>query len=619
MEKVCSESLDIKKFNISLLEEVFPEVVCDGVVDFQALKQLLGSDVDSSGELYQFTWNGKGDAKKITQTTSTLTLRPCKSKSVNWDKTENVYIEGDNLEVLKILQKSYNRKIKLIYIDPPYNTGNDFVYKDAFNDNLKNYKEQTSQENRAHVESDGRFHTTWLNMMYPRLSLAKNLLRDDGVICISCDDNELANLIKICDEIFGGKNLISIMPRKTVEHIRILADYELQNLNDYVLMYCKNKDNVKLIKKVMGLIKYEYRDEGGMYTLKAFQNSGENGTRAARPNLYYEIFYNEKEKKFSLTDDGNSISIFPRKVGNEDGRWLWSKEKFLNDSKLLEYKNGRIYRKSYFNEDEDQNKYQAEKTWLDEFPNRLGAKALVDLGMGGYFDYSKPVSLMEFLLNIVVSKDDYVMDFFSGSATMAHAVNKLNASDGGNRKFVLVQLPEVIDSSTQTYRDGFRTICDIGEERIRRANKKLIEEYNSEFDSGFRVFKLDTSNIKLWNGEDLDKADISSYFLEHIDPIVSGRSNDDILYEILLKEGMMLSSLVSYDVVDKWHLYSIGMGYMVVCLEDDIDISLINEIGKLKPEVIIFKDSSFRDENMKINVLQVLKSYGIDSFQVRSI
>ena len=345
-----------------------------------------------------------------------------KEKDIICGGGNNLLIEGDNYHSLIALNYLEKESTDVIYIDPPYNTGNkDFIYNDKFVDC-----------------EDGYRHSKWLNFMYKRLALCRLLLRYNGIILISIDVNELCNLKLLCDEVFGEQNLISIMPRKTVEHIRTTSTYELQNLNDYVLFYAKNKLNTILNKKIVGSKEYNFEDEIGFYMLKPFQNSGENGTREARPNLYYPIYFNQKTKKLSLVKNSeDDIEILPRKVRNKDGRWLWSREKFLKDNELLEYKDNKLYRKEYYNPESDQNRYAAYKNWLDMFPNRLGANALKKLNLLEKFDYSKPVELMKMLINIHPNKNCVVLDFFAGSGTTGQAVLELNKEDGGNRKFIL--------------------------------------------------------------------------------------------------------------------------------------------------------------------------------------
>lgn len=356
----------------------------------------------------------------------------------------NFLIEGDNLASLKLLEKTHKGKIDLIYIDPPYNTGkDDFVYDDSFIDTNDTFR-----------------HSKWLSFMEKRLKIAKRLLAKNGLIFVSIDDNEVSQLKLLCDNIFGDNNFISTMPRKTSEHVRVNATYQLQNLNDYVIVYSNNKFETELNKRINGNIEYPFEDYNGMYMLKAFQNSGENGTRKARPNLYYPIYYNKETKTFSLENSDNYIEILPKKVKSEDGRWLWSREKFLKDYHLLEYKNGTIYRKCYLTEGEDTTKYESYKNWLDNFPNRLGAKTLKSVGLDEKFNYSKPLELIEFIINFRKDKDCIIVDFFAGSGTTGHAVMKLNAEDGGNRKFILCTNNE-------------NNICrDVTYERIKRVIKK---------------------------------------------------------------------------------------------------------------------------------------------------
>lgn len=616
MNKIDMESKNIVNENIQKISELFPNVIVESndgkTIDFDLLRQELSNDiVEGVKEKYQLTWPGKKEAIVNANTPSKNTLRPLKEKSVNFDNTQNIYIEGDNLEVLKILQESYLNKIKCIYIDPPYNTGNDFIYNDKFKKDIDEElleSGQVDEEGNRMVtnnQSNGRFHSDWLSMMYPRLKLARNLLTDDGVIFISIDINEIDNLRKICDEIFGINNLISYMPRKTVEHMRVLADYELQNLNDYVLMYCKNKMYVNIMKKICGTIEYEYEDEMGKYTIKAFQNSGANGTRKARPNLYYPIYYNKRKNTLSLDDDGESIEILPNKVGNEDGRWLWSKEKFKNDNKFLIYRNNRLHRKSYFLEEEDQNKYQAEKTWLEHFPNRLGAKILSELGLKSYFDYSKPVELIEFLIKLIIKDNDMVLDFFSGSATTAHAVMQLNSEDNGNRKYIMVQLPEKCDENSEAYRNGYKTICDIGEERIRRAGAKIKEETNADIDYGFRVYKVDSTNMKdvYYIPNDLEQGDL----LELESNIKEDRTTDDLLTQVILDLGLTLDLNIEEKIIGKNKVYYVAGNSLVACFDDSLDIDIVDKICECEPYKVVFKDSAFKTDNDKINLEERFK------------
>ena len=622
-------SVDLFKENLDKLKELFPQVVTDGEIDFEMLKSILDKNLADSKEKYQFTWNGKSRTIKLAQTPSNATLLPSKKDSKDWDTTENLYIEGDNLEVLKLLQKTYFNKIKMIYIDPPYNTGGDFVYKDDFKDTIKNYKEQTEQTTRVNPETSGRYHTDWLNMMYSRLMLAKNLLSDDGVIFVSIDENEVENLKKMMNEIFGENNFVVKMPRKTVEHIRVIADNELQKLNDYVLVFAKSVKIVKFRKQVTGLKEFPFSDEKGNYALKSFQNSGAAGTRRFRPNLYYPIYYNLKLANFSLEKKDGYLEIFPKKVRNEDGRWLWSKEKFSNDKENLLFKNGSIFRKDYKKEDLIEFNSSSYKNWLDQFPNRLGSTILTKLSMLGVFDYAKPVELISFLINLDSSTNSIILDFFSGSATTAHAVMQLNAEDVGNRKFIMVQLPEKTSDDSEAFKAGYKNICEIGKERIRRAGelvKKDLIEKNAKLDKdeekvdpnkldiGFKVFKLEESNFKEWDSSKEPTIEQLELFA---DPIKEGKSEEDVLYEVLLKYGVF-DQEVKKIKINKKDIYSISDNYLIVMLSNKITPEDVEEIKKLKPKIVIFRDSGFNgNDTIKINAFYTLTKSGVE--EVKSV
>ena len=610
MNTVDKNSLNIINENKEKLFSIFPEIKKDNDIDFDKLKQLLGDYKENDNELYNFTWNGKNNAIQISDITSTGTLLPLKDKSINWNNTENVYIEGDNLEVLKILQKSYNRKIKLIYIDPPYNTGNDFVYKDDYKDNLNNYKKMTNQVNKANIESSGRFHTEWLNMMYPRLRLAKNLLSDDGVIFISIDDHELTNLTEICNEIFGEKNRLAILVWKKKytggKGTNTFADY-----HEYILAYAKDINAVGDIsmarpesEKDKFTMEDEYVNERGKYYTRPLKSNLD-----PRPTLVYPI----------ELPNGESVTT----------QWICSEETYkqllsegriiFKDSSTSKYP---VYKKFYENDGDGNIKIPSfiEISNNNEAKEELKKLFNVVQTRDLPFQTPKPVKLLQLFIDNFSSEGDIVLDFFSGSASTADAVMKSNLDTNKKRKYIMIQLPEECDELGKKL--DLNTICDLGEERIRRAGRKIQEENGilaQNLDVGFKVFKLDSSNIKLWNGENLDINNANEYFYEHMDPIVEGRTEDDLLYEILLKEGMMLSSPIEEKVINNKKIYSIGMGYMIVCLNEEIDMDLVREIGKLNPETVIFRDSGFVDENAKANALQELKKLGIEEEKVKSI
>ena len=614
MKKMTGETLNITNENIKVIDEHFPEAMEEGKIKFDVLKELLGEFIDEANERYQFTWNGKSQALKLSQTPSTGTLLPCKEKSKDWDTTENLYIEGDNLEVLKLLQKSYYKKIKMIYIDPPYNTGNDFVYKDDYKDNIKNYKEQTNQQNKANAEIQGRYHTDWLNMIYPRLRLAKNLLKEDGVIFISIDDNEQANLKKICDEIFGEANFIGVFCINSTPNAR---DYgHIGKMHEYALFYAKNIELTSTNMIPEEDKKFKYEDNHGGFNIHPLYNSNEAFTNKNRPNLYYPFYVNTNKKdengffEIGLEKKDGWIEVYPPKSVKNGVQfvWRWGKEEKarenLNKEIVAHNVEGeyRIVQKM-------RNDAKLVRSFLSDknYTSRKGTAEVEELMGEKIFSFPKPIELIKLFEIVGLEKEDVVLDFFAGSATTAHALIELNKKDNGNRKFILVQLPEKIEH------EKYLNLCELAEERIRRA----IKQNNSNM--GFKVFKLDSSNLKLWNGEFNTEEEANNYFLEHLSPLVDGRTNEDLLYELLLKEGMPLTSPIEEIKVGDKTIYSIGMGYLMICLEDKIDMNLVEEIGKRKPESIIFRDSGFADENAKINTIQELKKYGIAEEVIKSI
>ena len=505
---------DIAEENIQKLKQLFPEVFTESKIDFEKLKQVLGEYVEDSNERYNFTWNGKGRALRLSQTPSLGTLRPCKEESKDWDTTQNLYIEGDNLEVLKLLQKSYYGKVKMIYIDPPYNTGKDFVYKDDFHDSLENYKRITGQVDgngnpiSTNTETSGRYHTDWLNMMYPRLRLARNLLRDDGVIFISIDDNELFNLKKICDEIFGEDNYVTEFAWEKKKKPSFLHR-NVGKLNDYILCYVKNA----LTSKAFSV---ETTTEGKKYP---FNNAGNGLTTLTFPagsvkfNMPDGVVQPQDMSEGAIiTRLLDTVHISNGRNSNSfrlEGEWRYSQTK-LNE--IVANSEEIIISKIPFRPNHVKKGGEVKKMKNVLSPvhyqmetNEDATQQLVDLFGVALFDNPKPVKLLKYLIRAVTydTSDAVILDFFSGSATTAHAVMQLNAEDGGNRKFIMVQLPEPTDEKSEAYKAGYKNICEIGKERIRRAGEKIKEENKDKegienLDVGFKVFKLDTSNIRKW-------------------------------------------------------------------------------------------------------------------------
>lgn len=614
MEKLDGKTLDLTNENINTLKQLFPEVVTEGKIDFDKLKLILGEEIETHKERYEFTWHGKAQSLKLAQTPSTGTLRPDNESSKNWDTTENLYIEGDNLEVLKLLQKPYFGKVKLIYLDPPYNTGHDFIYKDKFQNNISNYKELTEQAMLANTESNGRYHTDWLNMMYPRLKLARNLLSDDGFIFISIDDNEVDNLSKICDEIFGEVNFKGRITRTTGTPTGQGTE-RLVNELDYILVYSKTSSGVfrglpftEEDQKI-----YNQIDERGKYLTRPLRKTGGEDRMEDRPSMYFAI----------KDPDGNDV--FPVGPSGYKSRWRCSEGRFyelLNEG-FIEWKQNtennrkewKPYQKFYL---EGRTK-QPSNLWSKIEGNKKATLQIKELFGSNIFSFPKPVELIKQCIQISIGNDDIILDFFSGSSTTAHSVMELNAEDNGKRKFIMVQLNEKINEKSEAYKAGYKNICEIGKERIRRAGDKIVAETGkTDLDIGFKVFKLDSSNVKLWNpnNENLEQ---DLFDLE--DNIKEDRSKEDLLFEILLKVGIPLTTPIEEVIVNGKVIYNVGFGSVLLCLEDAIDLETVNELIKLKPEdfdtKVIFKETGFLDDSVKTNAIQTLKKNGITD--VRSV
>lgn len=618
IEKVSSKSMDIEKADLEKLRAVFPQCFSEGKLDISKLLALFGQYDDNDFEKYKFEWKGKSECYRIAGKRSTGTLRPCPEESVNFDTTNNIYIEGDNLEVLKLLQSSYYNKIKMIYIDPPYNTGNDFVYEDDFADPMAKYKEVTEQTTKSNPETMGRFHTNWLNMMYPRLRLAANLLRDDGVIFISIDDNEVHNLRKLCDEVFGEENFRNqITVRRGAKSVQAQFDTwdKLGQDIEHILFYTKNS-NYRFPKQTKKL------DEKRQGTW----NNHWRGTD--RPSMRYELF-----------------GITP-----ESGQWRWGKERSLkaieNYKKLLLDLNRTDDNITsdeiddyYLKQNEDFDLLRLSKTgkpehyvpptdstllntsWQDLL---IGSSSeILDLFETKVFDTAKLTAVIKRMLGFC-DKDSIILDFFSGSATTAHAVMQLNAEDGGNRQFICVQLPELCDEKSEAFKAGYKNICEIGKERIRRAGKKLTEN-NSQLslqdkpplDVGFKVFKLDTSNLAKWDSSPLENAGALFQRLDTIENSVkSDRTELDVVYEVMLKLGVPLDyKVIPIEINDK-KAYSIGEDCLVlICLDcgkDGITPEDIETMCEFVPAKIVSSEQAFKDDTALSNAHYILKDKNIE-------
>ena len=609
ISKVDGISLDLEKQNIDKLKELFPEAVEEGKINFDMLRTMLGDEVDDSREKYQFTWNGKAKAIKMAQTPSSATLRPCKGKSKNWDTTENLYIEGDNLEVLKQLQKTFYEKIDLIFIDPPYNTGYDFVYKDSFEDTIQNYKKQTSQNYSSNPETNGKFHTDWLNMMYPRLLLAKNLLSRKGAIFITIDHNEHANLKEICDEIFGCNCFIADMVWQSSD-----------NSNNNALTFSEDHNSILVYAKSPNWKPNFINDPEKRKHFKNPDNDPRgpwfDGNPVNNPGLRTNL-------QFDLTTPSGKIIKHPQ------NGWRWSKEtmevKFKTGELRFSDDETRVIRRTYLNELEGLPPstlcLDFEKTGHTRKAKYELKKLFPELPVTSLFSTPKPTLLIEYLMEIGCSKDSTILDFFSGSASTAHAIMKANYNKKYNRKYILVQIPEPCIKNPD-----FSNLCEMGEERIRRAGEQIKAEWEKEHpsdglfesdeefttDIGFKVFKLDSSNLYEWdsslklNEKDLVEKYGKVFKLE--------RSSEDIIYEIMLKYGVFDKKVEKIKVNDKT-MYRVGKRYMIICLESEITLEDIKAIGELSPKTVVFNESSFKGDNEKINALTNLKNVGVEDIK----
>ena len=621
-ELMDGQSMNIEKANMDKLKGVFPECFAEGKLDIDKLLSLCGEYIDNDFEKYKFEWKGKSECLRLAQKRSTGTLRPCPEESVNWDTTQNLYIEGDNLEVLKLLQTTYYRKVKMIYIDPPYNTGNDFVYADDFADPMARYKEITEQTTKSNPETMGRYHTNWLNMMYPRLRLAANLLRDDGVIFISIDDNEVTNLRKICDEVFGEENFIaSISWKRKKEISNDSKNVAIQG--EYVVVYGKSNQTL------LGLepISQDYLDKS----------------------------YNEPTEQFPLgkwrpvpitVSKGLSGGGYMYEVTTPTGvkhERLWayppkSFEKLVAEGRIYYGKDnsGIPQRVMYAFESKGQ---PISNYWETTATNKEGKKEILNILGDNYFDTPKPVNLLKRIMRVSTDKDSIILDFFSGSATTAHAVMQLNAEDGGNRQFIMVQLPELCDEKSEAYKAGYKNICEIGKERIRRAgekicnskkenedNQQLTLQDNSTFytlnstfpnlDIGFKVYKLDTSNLKTWDSSPIESDNLLTLYNrmnEMIHRVKSDRTDLDMISEIMLKLGVPLTYPVAPITLNDKQAYTVGDDcLLLICLAENVQPQDVEAMAEYAPAKIIIARDSFIDDTAMSNAYYILRDRQIE-------
>ena len=602
MNKLNLQTHNIVDENIKKIAELFPNCLTErlnekgqpeAAIDFDMLRQELSKDiVEGPTERYQFTWPDKRNAIRLANAPTTDTLRPCREESVDFDNTQNLYIEGDNLEVLKLLRENYLGRVKMIYIDPPYNTGNDFVYNDDFTKDAAEYVHNSGQTDEkgnclvVNTESNGRFHTDWLNMIYPRLKVARDLLCEDGYICISIDDNEVENVKKLSSEVFGLSNFVAqfiiirsegggLAKRAVIGH-------------DYMIVFAKNIEKCRPLGRPKDIRGKIVQKDGEAYWIETdwFREVfGKYGT------CHYEDilkFYNQSKK--DEIDNGikkGDYILIPR-----DGKHIVGR-----------------YRKVA----EDTSKFYTILKHL----NKNGVTDLQNLGLDKFFDYPKPVSLVkEFIQGVTIlskNNEDIILDFFSGSATAAHAVMQINVEDNGNRKFIMVQLPEATDEKSEAYKTGFKNICEIGKERIRRAGKRIKTEHPEakDLDIGFRVLKLDSSNM-----EDVyyrpEESTEKTLFEDNIKP---GRSSEDLLFQVMLECNLPLSANIETEKIAGKDVFSVNEGYLIACFDEKVNEDVIKEVAKRKPYYFVMRDSSMASDNVADNFEQIFQAYSKDTIR----
>lgn len=613
MDKLKLQSFDVIGSNIQKIQQLFPNCVTERLskdgkpelaIDFEKLQAELSNDIIAEGEeRYQFTWPDKRVANRLANIPTTMTLRPCREESVDFDHTQNLYIEGDNLDVLKVLRETYLGKVKIIYIDPPYNTGNDFVYNDNFAQSRDKFEEtnglfdeegnQIIDPMQRNTESNGRFHTDWLNMIYPRLKVARDLLEEDGAIFISIDENEHSNLLSVMNEIFGEANYVdSIVWDKKASAKGVPPQSMMVNVHEYIVVYCKS-------------LEFKFIGEKRDAEKDGFKNP-DNDPRGP---------WRESNIKSTIKPIEDAFTIIDPNTGKQyTNTWAFSKEsleKMISEGRIL-WKESLPKQKEFMYEMTNENK--AIKSSWGVFDAQSTTVYLKHLIPEVKFDNPKPINLMSYLVEVTLGKDSTILDFFSGSATTAHAIMKLNAEDGGNRKFIMVQLPELTDEKSEAYKAGYKNICEIGKERIRRAGKKIKEENKDKvgiekLDAGFRVLKLDTSNMEdvYYTPQEFTP---QSLFNENVK---SDRTSEDLLFQVMLDLGIELSVKIETRQMAGKMVHFVDDNYLVACFDREVNETTITEIAKLKPVYFVMRDASAANDNVIDNFEQIFHHYSPDT------
>lgn len=632
MDKLRMQSSNGVEDNITKIAQLFPDCVTETVdersgqpkhlIDFEKLKQNLSDSVMSErAERYQFTWPDKSKAILLANSPINATLRPCREDSIDFDNTQNLYIEGDNLDVLKCLKETYLHKVKMIYIDPPYNTGNDFVYEDDFAQSSEEYLANSGQfdeqGNRmfTNAESNGRFHTDWLNMIYPRLKVARDLLTDDGVIFISIDDNEVENLRKVCDEVFGEQNFVDCLHWKKKKQPSFLAKHTAKVM-EYVIVYAKNTFKLEKLsvekvsdsnKKVINInnkissrifkpgVRVKSEEQTGI--IKAGVYTGRSMDVEYKNDIYYENgrTTNEVEVVSKFSDSQSNIDTFIQKD-------------------LLYITKNFLLRRDVGEEAAEKRKSITDLLLNDYGDNQESDKEFLELFDKKYFDYTKPIKLIYNLVKSNFTEEGIILDFFSGSATTAHAVMQLNSEDGGNRKFIMVQLPEKTEEKSEAFKAGYKNICEIGKERIRRAGKKIKEESpltTQDLDTGFRVLKLDSTNMQdiYYSPKDISQAALFS----QVDNVKPDRTGEDLLFQVMLELGATLDSKIETTTVAGKTIYNVAEGYLMACFDPDVTDDVVKSIAQMQPAYAVLRDTSMKDDSTATNFEQIFKTYSPDT------
>ena len=646
MDKLNMQTTNIVDENIKRIGELFPNCLTERLndegkpevaIDFDQLRQELSKDiVEGAEERYQFTWPDKRNAIRLANAPTTDTLRPCREESVDFDNTQNLYIEGDNLQVLKLLRENYLGKVKMIYIDPPYNTGNDFVYNDYFgmdssewSDSSGDYDEEghwLTDKYTINSESNGRFHTDWLNMVYPRLKVSRDLLGEDGVLFVSIDNNEVKNAIALCNDIFAEKNCLGVIANINNPKGRSDDKY-VATAHEYILAYAKDIDKVvwygfeptddNIVKR------YNKIDENGKkYREIDLRKTGENDLREDRPNLFYYFYYNQITGDFYPSQDGNGrdgyIMIRPLREDGKEGNWRWGMTTALSqiDQLIPKFMPTRkvwgVMQKDYL---EGRSLVKPTSAWtFKDVNSERGTEDFISLGFDKrIFPKPKPIGTIKRSIILAVKKDEeIILDFFSGSATTAHAVMQLNAEDGGKRKFIMVQLPEATDEKSEAYKAGYKNICEIGKERIRRAGKKIKEDSpltTQALDTGFRVLKLDSSNMQdvYYTPAEFNERDL---FDDNIKP---DRTEEDLLFQTMIDLGIELSAKIEKRSVAGKTVWSVSDGYLMACFDEEVNETTITEIARQHPYYFVMRDSSLANDQVADNFEQIWEEYSKDT------